>query len=240
MKILAVDSSAKIAAVAVCTEDKILAETTLDVGLTHSQTLMPVCAALLNNAHIDINEIDAFAAAAGPGSFTGLRIGISAVKGMALATGKPCYPVSTLEALACNLIGLDGLVCAVMDARRSQVYHALFALTDGGLTRLCDDCAISIEELAAELAGYSDKIWLCGDGAPLCWSRLSDKLPNIRLASPAFRYQKASGVAAAALRSGSAVTARQLTPRYLRLPQAERERKERLQQAEEKVTDCCK
>lgn len=119
MKILAVDSSAKIAAVAVCTEDRILAETTLDVGLTHSQTLMPVCAALLNNAHIDINEIDAFAAAAGPGSFTGLRIGISAVKGMALATGKPCYPVSTLEALACNLIGL-GRTCLRRHGRTPQ------------------------------------------------------------------------------------------------------------------------
>ena len=234
MKILAVESSAKVAAAAVCTEEGILAETVLDTGLTHSQTLMPVCASLLQNAQISIREIDAFAVAAGPGSFTGLRIGISAVKGMALAADKPCCPVSTLEALAYNLLGFEGMVCAVMDARRGQVYNALFALSDNRVTRLCEDRAISIEALSAELKQYSGKIWLCGDGTLLCEHRLSDDHANVRPAPPALRYQKASGVAAAAFHGGETVSAEALMPRYLRLPQAERERKERLLQKEPK------
>lgn len=233
MKILAIDSSAKVAAAAICTEDKILAETVLDTGLTHSQTLMPVCASLLENARIELGEIDAFAVAAGPGSFTGLRIGIAAVKGMALPTDKPCIPVSTLEGLAYNLIGLDGIACAVMDARRNQVYNALFALADGKVTRLCEDRAISVEQLEAELSRFSQKILLCGDGALLCQSKLSNTLPDIRLAPPALRFQRASGVAAAAFHNKNTLTARQLIPRYLRLPQAERERNERLRQTEQ-------
>ncbi len=229
MKILAFDSSAKVAAVSICTEDKILAETVLDTGLTHSQTLLPICAALLESAQTDISKIDAFAVAAGPGSFTGLRIGLAAVKGLAFQADKPCYSVSTLEALAYNLHGMDGIVCPVMDARRGQVYNALFSLADGKVTRLCGDRAVSIEELSAELAGYTEPIWLCGDGAELCFGKMPNRTENIRLAPPALRRQRASGVAAAAFHGGEAVSSRALTPQYLRLPQAERERAEREQ-----------
>ena len=237
MKILAVDSSAKVAAVAVCTREKVLAQTVLDTGLTHSQTLMPVCAALLQNSGIDLHEIDAFAVSAGPGSFTGLRIGMAAVKGMAYALDKPCYPVSTLEALAYNLIGFDGVACPVMDARRHQVYNALFSLSRDNPDRLCEDRAISISQLADELADIQQTVWLCGDGAQLCYETMPGRSGNIRLAPAAVRFQKASGVAAAAFDKGQAVSARELIPHYLRLPQAERERIERLAKEEHSGKD---
>ena len=225
MKIFAVDSSAKVAAAAVCTQEKILAQTVLDTGLTHSQTLMPLCADLLKNAGIALADLDAFAVAAGPGSFTGLRIGLAAVKGMAYALNKPCYPVSTLEALAYNLTGFAGVACPVMDARRNQVYNALFTLSPEGVVRLCDDRAISIAALAEELAEISQTVWLCGDGAQLCYDTMPNRPSNVLLAPIALRLQKASGVAAAAFRVGQAVSARELVPSYLRLPQAERERR---------------
>lgn len=228
MKLLAIDSSAKVAAAAICAEDRILAETQLHTGLTHSQTLMPICKALLDNAGTTLAELDGFALAAGPGSFTGLRIGMAAVKGMAFATGKPCYPVSTLEALAYNLSGFAGTLCPVMDARRGQVYNALFAAADSGPDRICEDRAISIEELGQELAARPGPIWLCGDGAELCFERLREELSSVRLAPLALRYQKASSVALAVFRRPEPVAAAALMPSYLRLPQAERERAERL------------
>lgn len=229
MKILAFDSSAKVAAVAICTEDKILAETMLDNGLTHSQTLLPICSSLLETVQLDLSEIDAFAVSVGPGSFTGLRIGISTVKGLAFALDKPCYPVSALEALGYNLLGMDGMVCPVMDARRGQVYNALFSLEEGRLNRLCEDRALSLEELSTELAGYSGAIWLCGDGAELCYQKMPNRSEYIRLAPLALRLQRGSGVAAAAFYGVESVSSRDLIPRYLRLPQAERERIEREQ-----------
>ncbi|MBQ4153128.1 MAG: tRNA (adenosine(37)-N6)-threonylcarbamoyltransferase complex dimerization subunit type 1 TsaB [Oscillospiraceae bacterium] len=227
MKILAFDSSAKVAAVSVCTEDKILAETVLDTGLTHSHTLLPICSALLKTAQLELADIDGFAVSIGPGSFTGLRIGLAAVKGMAFGLDKPCYPVSTLEALSYNLNGLDGIACPVMDARRGQVYNALFSLENGSSVRLCEDRAISIEMLYQELAQYEGTVWLCGDGAELCYRKLSELSDRIRLAPMALRFQRASGVAAAAFHGGEPISASQLTPQYLRLTQAERERAER-------------
>ncbi len=228
MKILALDSSAKVATVAVCTEEKILAQTVLDTGLTHSQTLLPICRSLLQNAAVTLAEIDAFAVSVGPGSFTGLRIGIAAVKGMAFGTDKPCVPVSTLEALGYNLRGLDGIACPVMDARRGQVYNALFSLQDGKVTRLCEDRAISLDDLAKELKNQSGSIWLCGDGASLCAASPLMQSDSIRLAPMGLRTQQAASVAAAAFFK-QGVSARDLSPRYLRLPQAERERAEREQ-----------
>ncbi len=228
MKLLAIDSSAKVAAAAICTEERILAETQLHTGLTHSQTLMPICKALLKTADISLEELDGFALSAGPGSFTGLRIGMAAVKGMAFAADKLCYPVSTLEALAYNMLGFEGLICPVMDARRGQVYNALFAATATAVKRLCDDRAIAITALAAELASHTAPIFLCGDGAELCYDALRASLPHVRLAPLGLRYQKASSVALAAFQQQEAVAAGMLIPSYLRLPQAERERAERL------------
>lgn len=228
MKLLAIDSSAKVAAAAICTEDRILAETQLHTGLTHSQTLVPVCKALLDNAGVSLAELDGFALAAGPGSFTGLRIGMAAVKGMAFASGKPCYPVSTLEALAYNMVGFSGTVCPVMDARRGQVYNALFEAAHGRITRLCEDRAVAVEELAAAISTYPGPIWLCGDGAELCYDALHKGSQAVRLVPLALRYQKASGVALAAFQDQEPLSAAALMPTYLRLPQAERERAERL------------
>ena len=227
MKLLAIDTSAKVAAAAICTEEQILAETTINTKLTHSQTLMPVCRGLLENAKIAITDLDGFAVSAGPGSFTGLRIGMAAVKGMAFALDKPCYPVSTLEALAYNLMGFTGVACSVMDARCGQVYQAFFEITYNGVNRLCADRAISVAALADELADRKETIWLCGDGAELCDAALRENPADIRLAPLGNRLQRAAGVARA-FASAKPVTAQELTPEYLRLPQAERERAERL------------
>ena len=228
MKLLAIDTSAKVATAAICTEEQILAETTVNTKLTHSQTLMPICKDLLANAKIAITELDGFAVSAGPGSFTGLRIGMAAIKGMAFALDKPCYPVSTLEALAYNLSGLQGIACPVMDARCGQFYQAFFALTADGITRLCPDRAISAAMLAEEISAMSETIWLCGDGAELCYTALQGNSADLRQAPLGNRLQRATGVAMAAFASGKAVSAQELIPEYLRLPQAERERAERL------------
>jgi len=228
LKLLAIDTSAKVAAAAICTEEQILVETTINTKLTHSQTLMPVCRGLLENAKIAITDLDGFAVSAGPGSFTGLRIGMAAVKGMAFALDKPCYPVSTLEALAYNLMGFTGVACPVMDARCGQVYQAFFEITYNGVNRLCADRAISVAALADELADRKETIWLCGDGAELCDAALRENPADIRLAPLGNRLQRAAGVARAAFASAKPVTAQELTPEYLRLPQAERERAERL------------
>lgn len=229
MILLAIDSSAKTAAAAICTEDRILAETTLNNGLTHSQTLIPVCHSLFANAQIELDELDGFAISAGPGSFTGLRIGMAAVKGMAFAANKPCYPVSTLEALAYNLIGMGGILCPVIDARRGQVYNALFEEKDGALVRICPDRAVSVTELSGELTSSEQPVWLCGDGAELSYQEMKKRIPSLCLAPLPSRFQRGFGVASAAFHSLQAVSARDLRPSYLRLPQAERERAERLE-----------
>lgn len=225
MNILAFDTSAKAASVAVCSEDKVLAEFSVNTGLTHSQTMMPMAQVALDCAKLGLDAIGAFAVAVGPGSFTGLRIGVAAVKGLAQTLGKPCVPVSTLEGLACNLAGFDGVACAVMDARCKQVYNALFACGQVPV-RLCEDRAIAISELAEELRGESRRIILVGDGAELCYAGLHPSLPSVELAPPALRYQKASSVALCAHRlcaQGKLVSAEELVPSYLRLSQAERQ-----------------
>ena len=150
MKILSLECSAKSASCAVIEESKILCSDFTSSGLTHSQTLLPMVSDMINKAEVPFSDIDAFAVSAGPGSFTGIRIGISAVKGMALPKNAPCIPVSTLEAIAYNFLSEDALVCAVMDARCNQVYNALFRIKDGKIKRLCEDRAVSIDFLKAE------------------------------------------------------------------------------------------
>lgn len=229
MKILALDSTAQVATVALCDDERLLGEYTVNNGNTHSQTLLPMVESLLSAFEIKPSEIDLFAVSAGPGSFTGVRIGVSTVKGLAFGLEKTCIGVSTLEALAYNLIGFSGIVCPVMNARRKQVYTALFRAENGSLTRLLPDSAISIAELDGILAGYAgEPILLVGDGYDVTLEGLT------LVPSPTperLRHQSAYSVAQTALayyRAGVRTTDEKLVPSYLRPSQAERERNERL------------
>ncbi len=232
MKILSLDASATSASVCVYdgVEDKIIGEFFINTKLTHSQTLVPMIDALLNSTKLGLSDIDYFAVNTGPGSFTGIRIGVSVVKGMAMALDKPCVSVSTLESMAYNFIDFkDVLVCACMDARRNQVYNALFNVYDGKVERLCDDRAISIEDLYAELSTLNKPVVLIGDGAQLCYSQRSES-DNVELACASRRYQTASSVALSAknsIENSIKLNAASLMPTYLRPSQAERERLEK-------------
>lgn len=227
MKILALETSAVAASVALCEDEALIAQSFQRTGLTHSATLMPMLEDMLNNSGITLKEIDLIAVAAGPGSFTGLRIGVSAAKGLAWPLGKPCAGVSTLEAMAWQMTGMNGVVCASMDARRQQVYNALFDLQDGKPVRLTPDRAISLEDLSAELAKIEKKQILVGDGAQLCYNVFQSKGYPVQMPPAHLQFQSAWGVARSALeqaRAGQLTDAAGLIPNYHRLSQAERER----------------
>lgn len=227
MKILALESSAVSASVAVCEDETLVAQSFQNSGLTHSRTLMPMVDSLLRNCGMTLDEMDVIAVAAGPGSFTGLRIGVAAAKGLAWPADKPCAGVSTLEAMAWGVAHMGGEVCAVMDARRKQVYNARFDVTGGRPVRLTPDRAIGIQELRAELEKRSGEQILVGDGALLCYNELEGHALSLRLPPPHLRFQTAWGVARAAVelaRAGKLTTAKALAPVYHRLSQAERER----------------
>ena len=222
MKILAVDSSAKACSAAIVDDKKILGSFFINTALTHSQTLVPMINDLLINTSTKINSIDAFAVSTGPGSFTGVRIGVSAVKGLAMPIKKPCIAVSTLEAMPYNLISEDCVAVCVMDARCNQVYNALFEINGGSITRLCKDRALSIEDLKEELKSFDKKLILVGDGAELCYEKYKDDFDNIYISQESSRYQNAVGVAYAC-ENKELITCEELLPSYLRLPQAQRE-----------------
>lgn len=231
MKILAVDTSATAASVAVAEENKLIGEFSINTALTHSQTLMPMVDELLKNTGLSVNDIDAVAVNAGPGSFTGVRIGVAAVKGIAFPKNLPCVSVSTLESMAYNMLGNDCIVCSVMDARCSQVYNALFRVKGCTVTRMTDDRALSLTDLKNELQNINEKVVLVGDGAVLCSNFLGEELENIMLAPFNNRIQTASSVAYAAfekINNGETVKADELMPVYLRLPQAQRELNKKL------------
>lgn len=225
MLILALESSAKAASVALMEGEKLIAQYSQCSGLTHSRTLLPMVDDMLKNTENTIAGVDLIAVAHGPGSFTGIRIGVSTVKGLAWAADKMCVGVSTLEAMAWHGVSAVGLICPVMDARRSQVYNALFEMTDGKPQRLCDDRAIAIEELAEEIRGKN--AFLVGDGAELTYEYMKNAGIDCRVAPSNLLYQSAWGVGMAAL-SKKPGTADDLLPVYLRLSQAERERQERM------------
>ena len=231
MKILAVESSAVAAGAALAEDGKLLGEFFLNVGLTHSCTLLPMIVSLLENAGMTAADVDLFAVTNGPGSFTGVRIGVSTVKGMAQPLEKKCVGVSTLLAMAYNLVGTDDLICCAMDARCRQVYTALFESKDGRIVRLTDDDAISLDDLGGILRSFNRRVVFVGDGAELCYNAFSGVLPDISLAPPALRYQRAASVEAAVFSDGAAgaVSADELSVSYLRLSQAERERKQKLE-----------
>lgn len=234
MKLLALDSSAVSASVAILDDDKLLGEFFINTKQTHSQTLMPMVNNVLDCTKTALEDIDIFAISAGPGSFTGVRIGVACVKGMAFAQNKPCMSISTLEAMAYPLSMLDGVVCAVMDARCQQVYNGLFRVVNGVIKRIGDDCAVAIVDLAERLKQYSNEtIYLVGDGAKLCKEADAFASLPVQLVAEHLQYQRAAGVAqcaAAHLKQGvQTITAEQLAPIYLRLPQAERELKKKLE-----------
>ena len=232
MKILAIESSASPASVAVAGEGRLIACTFQNNGLTHSATLMAMVESMLKSSRISLNDVDVIAAAVGPGSFTGVRIGVSAAKGLAWGSGKPCIGVSSLEAMAYGAAE-DGLICAVMDARCNQVYNALFSRESGRVERLCPDRAISLEELAAELKKTEKGVFLVGDGAQICYNFLEDHHILSFLAPEHLRHQSAAGVALAAFaQREQTCAAQELNPVYLRAPQAERERQKKLSSAD--------
>ena len=225
MLILALESSAGPASAAVVQDGKLLGECYIHTKQTHSQTLLPMAETLMNSLSFKCSDFDLMAVSNGPGSFTGVRIGVACVKGLAVPNNTPCCGVSTLETIAVGGQALEGsIICAVMDARREQVYNALFRVENGILSRLTEDRAVSIDALSRECTVYRDRLVLFGDGAGLCYS--SFKAFGARLAPEGLRFQKASGVAFAAERlagEGKAVSPEALLPTYLRLPQAERE-----------------
>lgn len=231
MKILAIDSSAKAASVCIAQEDRIIGEFYINNSLTHSRTLMPMAEQLAKNTETELSELEAIAVNAGPGSFTGVRIGVAAAKGLAFANNLPCVAVSTLESMAYNVCTCPGVVCAVMDARCSQVYNAMFRVSDNKITRLCDDRALALGDLQAELEKLGEPVTLIGDGAEISYEFLRKSLSNVTLAPANIRNQTASSVALAAfehIKKGDTLTDEQLMPVYLRLPQAQRELNKRM------------
>lgn len=233
MKILAVDSSSITASVAVTEDGKIISEFFMNAGLTHSQTLAPMIDAVLKNSNTEPKEIDLYAVTNGPGSFTGLRIGAATIKAMAFANNKPCVAVSSLEALAYNSYIENTLICACMDARCDQVYTALFERKNGIISRITEDSADLIPNLAEKLKKTNKNIEFVGDGALACYNRIieSDSSEKYFLSPEYNRYVKAHNIARLALekyKSGEFCTAEDLSLNYLRVPQAERQLNERL------------
>ena len=235
---LAFDSTAKIASVAVCDGEELLALYNIDNGLTQSELLLPMAENMLKSLKLTIDDIGLFAVSVGPGSFTGVRIGTALVKGLAFGRNIPCVEVSTLEELAENLSGLRGIIAPCMDARRNQVYNALFRCDGEMLVRLTEDRAISIPDLAEELKAYSgEPIYLSGDGEAAARAGLMDagiplsNTPKLLIAENAYSVAR---IGYRKYNVGEYTNDLGVSPSYLRMPQAERERLERLKNTEEK------
>ena len=220
MTLLGIDTSGKTASVALCTEDKVLAQTTVYTSLTHSQVILPICKDVLKNAGVELSDVDGIAVAMGPGSYTGLRIGISAVKAMCFAQNKPCIGISTLEGLANNVSLHKGIICAVMAARLDLVYCALFEASECKVKRLTNDEILPIDDLKQKLAEYDGTIAVVGDAA--------DKLEgeNFIIAPPHLRLQLATGLCAAAF-GKEMLTPDKLDAAYLQITKAEKDLQEK-------------
>ena len=230
MLILAFETTAKAGSVALLEDNRLLAESYQNTGLTHSQTLMVMAEDMLKAAGKSMADVTAVAVAEGPGSFTGVRIGVAAAKGLAWGGELPCYGVSTLESMALTLGAYQGYICPVMDARRSQVYNALFYVNSGVMERVSEDRAIALSDLAEELKVLKEPIFLVGDGSNLTYNTLKDSIPALVLPPEHRMHQRASGVALAAAKkiaAGDPGDAASMVPNYLRLSQAERERMEK-------------
>ena len=230
MLILAFETSAKAASVALHDGKTLLAEGYQNTGMTHSQTLMVMAEDVLSQCGKCAQDVTAVAVAEGPGSFTGVRIGVAAAKGFAWGREIPCYGISTLEAMAYTLGIYQGYICPVMDARRAQVYNAIFYADRGQITRVTEDRAIALSELSEELKKLTESVFLVGDGSNLCYNTLSKEVPNLVLPPEHRMHQRAVGVALLAAQQaqqGISPGGAELTPNYLRLSQAEREKLER-------------
>ena len=229
MLIFGTDTCCMAATAALMSEDRLVAQTVLNNKKTHSQNIMPMIEFMLDKAEISVNDIDCFAAAVGPGSFTGVRIGVATVKALAFAAKKPCVAVSTLHALAHNVSCFDGIICPILDARRNQVYNALFE--GGSLNRITDDRALSIDSLCDELSETDKKIIFVGDGVPVFEEQIKASLGERAVfALRAVQMNLAASVAEIGIekyKNGETVSFDELVPQYLRLSQAERERLER-------------
>ncbi len=238
MKILAFDSAAKIATVAVTEDSELLALYSINNGLTQSELLLPMAENMLASLRLGISDIDLLATSVGPGSFTGVRIGTALIKGLAFGKNIPCVGVSALEELAENLSGLDGIIVPAMDARRSQVYNAIFRCKGGSLTRLTEDRAISVSELGEELKAYEgEKIYVSGDGYDGVKRALDSLGVKVEDTPPLLIPENAYSVARIAHRMylrGEYTNDLGINPTYLRMPQAERERLERIKESEGK------
>lgn len=217
--LLSIDSSAVTASVALTDNGKIIKSEFINAGLTHSETLLPMIKRVMQGT--DYKNLDAVAVTVGPGSFTGVRIGVATAKGIAFANNTPCIAVSTLEAIAYNFVDENAVICAVMDARRMQFYNALFRVENGVVTRLTPDRAISLADLKSELANY-DNVIVAGDGGKLCFDNL--QLDNVTIADDDNLYQNAVGVSLAT-NNKEKISPKALVPIYLRPSQAERELK---------------
>ena len=234
MKILGIDSSGLVASVAIVEDDRLVAEYNLQYKITHSQTLLPMLEEIRNRIHLDMQTIDAIAVAAGPGSFTGLRIGAATVKGLGLALGKPIIPVPTLEGMAYNCYGTDLLVCPIMDARRNQVYAGLYIFEKEDRIRMksvMEQTAVGFDELAAKLNVLGREVLFLGDGVPVFAEAMKELLRIPYYFAPAhMNRQRAASVAALGkekFEQGIFEDAADHAPEYLRLSQAERERQEK-------------
>lgn len=234
MKLLALDSSGLVASVAVTQDDTLIAEFTMNYKKTHSQTLVPMMEAIRQMTDLDLESIDAIAVAAGPGSFTGLRIGSATAKGLGLALDKPIVPVPTVDGLAYNLCGTADLVCPIMDARRGQVYTGLyeFVYMDGRyeMKTLVSQCAVTIETIAGQINQLGRRVVFLGDGVPVFREKIPELLTVPYSYAESFQNrQRASAVAALGMqyyKEGKYEKAEDHAPEYLRLSQAERERME--------------
>ena len=228
MRIVGIDASGPVASCAVTVDGEVVQLIAMNQGLTHSETIMPALDACMSAARLSCDQVDCFATVAGPGSFTGVRIGVCAVKGLAHAWNRPCARIDALEALAMNFAGFDGLACPILDARRGQVYCAAFDMKDGLPVRVLEDAAIDLTDFLGKLPRDRRLVFL-GDGLRVHAAKIREILPDALIAPANLRQLRAD--AACLLAEAHPETwmeARQLTPIYLRLPQAERERKERL------------
>lgn len=222
MKILSVDTTASPASVAVTDDEKVVAFSYLNIGLKHSETLFSLIDNVLKNSGTDVKSITYTAVNVGPGSFTGVRIGVSSVKGLSFTNEIKCIPVSTLESMAYNMKSFDCYVLSLMDARCNQVYAALFEVSDGKIIRKTEDCAIKIDDINF-IPNVCKAVYLVGDGAEIAYKILKDKYKNIKLPASNLMYQNAVSVAmCAADNTDKAINSEDLLPSYLRLPQAER------------------
>lgn len=232
MKILAIEGSSQVASVAVLTDEVITAEYTVNYKITHSQTLMPMLDEIIKMTETDLGTVDAIAISGGPGSFTGLRIGSATGKGLAQALNIPIIHVPTLDGMAYNAFGFDGIICPIMDARRSQVYTGLYAFNDGMFKVRMEGCAISIEELIAKLGEFTEKILFIGDGIPVFKEQIETELAERAYFAPAnMNRQRAASIAVLGgeyYKQGKTISATEHLPEYLRSSQAEREREAKL------------